>query len=86
MTERASFMLRAEFTNIFNRTGVNVPSVGNPFSAQTTDPATGFTTGGFGYISPAAVGGSNTNPAAAGTASFATPSPRSATIVARVQF
>ena len=85
MTERASFMLRAEFTNIFNRTGLNVPSVANPFSAQTRDKD-GFTTGGFGYISPAAIGGSNTNPAAAGTASFATPPPRSATIVARVQF
>ena len=85
ISERANFMLRGEFTNIFNRTGVNVPSVGNPFSAQTRDKD-GFTTGGFGYISPAAVGGSNTNPAAAGAASFATPSPRSATIVARVQF
>jgi len=85
MTERATFMLRAEFTNIFNRTGLNVPSVANPFSAQTRDKD-GFSTGGFGYISPAAVGGSNTNPAAAGTASFATPPPRSTTIVARVQF
>ena len=85
MTERATFTLRAEFTNIFNRTGLNVPSVANPFSAQTRDKD-GFSTGGFGYISPAAVGGSNTNPAAAGTASFATPPPRSTTIVARVQF
>jgi hypothetical protein len=85
MGERVSLMLRAEFTNIFNRTGVNVPSVANPFSSQTRD-ANGLTTAGFGYISPAAVGGSNTNPAAAGAASFATPPPRSGTIVARVQF
>jgi len=84
--ERASFMLRAEFTNIFNRMGVNVPSVANPFSTQTTDQKTGFTTGGWGYISPAAVGGSNTNPAAAGMASFPTPPPRAATLVARFQF
>jgi hypothetical protein len=84
--ERASLMLRAEFTNIFNRMGLNVPSVTNPSSTQTTDPKTGFTTGGWGYISPAAVGGSNTNPAAAGMASFATPPPRAATIVARFQF
>ncbi|PYS49135.1 MAG: hypothetical protein DMG13_24050 [Acidobacteria bacterium] len=84
--ERASFMLRAEFTNIFNRMGVNVPSVANPFSTQTTDQKTGFTTGGWGYVSPAAVGGSNTNPAAAGMASFPTPPPRAATLVARFQF
>ena len=83
--EKASFLLRAEFTNIFNRTGINVPSVANPFSTPTRD-GNNFTTGGFGYISPAAMGGSNTNPAAAGAASFATPPPRSATIVARVQF
>src|SRR5262249_38433879 len=83
--ERASLLLRAELRNIFNRTGLNVPSVANPLSTQTRD-ANGFTTGGWGYISPAAVGGSNTNPAAAGAASFATPPPRSGTIVARVQF
>ena len=83
--ERASFMLRAEFTNIFNRMGVNVPTFTNPFATQTQDKD-GFTTGGFGYISPAAVSGSNTNPAAAGMASFPTPPPRAATIVARFQF
>ena len=86
MGEKVSLLLRAEFTNIFNRTGINPPSVANPLSTQTTDSVTGFTTGGFGYISTAAVGGSNTNPAAAGTASFATPPPRSGTIVARLQF
>jgi hypothetical protein len=85
MGERVSLMVRAEFTNILNRTGVNVPSAGNPFSTQTRD-ANGFTTGGFGYISPAAVGGSNTSPAAAGAASFATPAPRQGTIVARLTF
>jgi hypothetical protein len=78
-------MLRAEFTNIFNRTGVNVPSATNPFATQTRDP-NGFTTAGFGYISPAPIGGNNTSPAAAGAASFATPSPRQGTIVARFQF
>lgn len=83
--EKTSFMLRAEFTNIFNRAGINVPSAANPFSTQTIDKD-GFTTGGFGYISPAAVGGSNTNPAAAGAANFATPPPRQGTIVARLQF
>jgi len=79
-------MIRAEFTNIFNRTGLNVPTATNPFATPTTDKVTGFTTGGFGYISPAAVGGSNTNPAAATAATFPTPPPRQGTIVARLQF
>jgi hypothetical protein len=83
--ERASLTIRAEFTNIFNRIGLNVPTLTNPFSAQTID-RDGYTTGGFGYISPAAVGGSNTNPAAASAATFATPTPRQGTIVARLQF
>jgi hypothetical protein len=85
MGERVSLMIRAEFTNIFNRTGINVPSATNAFSTQTRDKD-GFTSGGFGYISPAAVGGSNNSPAAAGAASFATPPPRQGTIVARLQF
>ncbi len=84
--ERASLTIRAEFTNIFNRTGLNVPTQTGPFSTQTVDKVTGFTTGGFGYISPAAVGGSNTNPAAASAATFGTPPPRQGTIVARLQF
>src|SRR5262249_15246618 len=73
MGERVSLLLRAEFTNIFNRTGLNPPSVQNPLSTQTIDSVTGFTSGGWGYINTAPVGGSNTNPAAAGAASFATP-------------
>jgi hypothetical protein len=87
--ERASLTIRAEFTNMFNRTGINLPtgpSLMTASATQTTDPATGFTSGGFGYISTAAVGGSNTNPAAAGTAMFPTPPPRQGTIVARIQF
>jgi hypothetical protein len=83
--ERATLTIRAEFTNIFNRIGLNVPTQTNPFSAQTVD-RDGYTTGGFGYISPAAVGGSNTNPAAASAATFATPTPRQGTIVMRLQF
>src|SRR5262249_50943768 len=33
--ERASLQIRAEFTNIFNRTGLNVPTNGNAFATQT---------------------------------------------------
>ena len=82
--ERVSLMLRAEFTNIFNRTGLNVPTSANAFATQTTN--NGLTTGGFGYISPAAVGGNGTNPAAATAGTFATPTPRQGTLVIRVQF
>jgi len=84
--ERASLMIRAEFTNIFNRTGINVPTAMTATATQTTDKDTGFTSGGFGYISTAAVGGSNANPAAAGAAMLPTPPPRQGTIVARIQF
>src|SRR5207237_8801029 len=38
--ERATLMLRAEFTNIFNRTGINVPSFTAPLSTPTTDRLT----------------------------------------------
>ena len=40
--------VRAEFTNIFNRTEVNNPSSTNPQSAQTS--TNGQTTAGFGFI------------------------------------
>ena len=82
--ERASLMIRAEFTNIFNRTGLNYPTSTNAFATQTM--ANGLTTGGFGYINPAAVGGNGTNPAAATTGMFATPPPRQGTLVIRFQF
>jgi hypothetical protein len=82
--ERVSVMLRAEFSNIFNRTGLNIPTSGNAFATQTTK--NGLTTGGFGYISPAAAGGNGTNPAAATAGTFATPPPRQGTLVLRVQF
>jgi hypothetical protein len=84
MKERASVQIRAEFSNIFNRTGINVPSFTNAFATQTR--VNGQATGGFGYISPAAVGGAASNPAAASTATFATPPPRQGTLVLRLQF
>jgi hypothetical protein len=41
--ERASVNLRAEFTNVFNRTEMNNPTVSNALATQTA-------TGGFGFI------------------------------------
>jgi hypothetical protein len=46
--ERASVQIRAEFTNIFNRTEQNNPTVTNPLATQTS--VAGQTTAGFGYI------------------------------------
>ena len=82
--ERASIQIRAEFSNIFNRAGINVPTATNAFATQTR--LNGQTTGGFGYISSAAVGGAASNPAAASAATFATPPPRQGTLVVRLQF
>ncbi|HEX5430629.1 MAG TPA: TonB-dependent receptor, partial [Bryobacteraceae bacterium] len=48
ITEKASLQIRAEFTNIFNRTEANDPSSTNALSTQTTKG--GVTTAGFGYI------------------------------------
>lgn len=48
--ERATLQIRAEFTNIFNRTEVNTPTSTNAAASQLTS-ATGQTTSGFGYIS-----------------------------------
>jgi len=47
--ERANLQIRAEFTNIFNRTEMSNPNVTNPLATQTRNAA-GQTTAGFGYI------------------------------------
>jgi hypothetical protein len=47
--ERMNLQIRAEFTNIFNRTEMSNPTVTNPLATQTKSPA-GQTTAGFGYI------------------------------------
>ena len=46
--EKATLQVRAEFTNIFNRTEVNNPTSTNALATQTR--ANGQTTAGFGYI------------------------------------
>jgi len=47
--ERATLQIRAEFTNIFNRTQPNNPTSNNALATQTKNPA-GQTTAGFGYV------------------------------------
>ena len=52
--ERANLQIRAEFTNIFNRTEMSNPTATNPLATQTTN-ASGQTTAGFGYINTGTV-------------------------------
>jgi Carboxypeptidase regulatory-like domain len=52
--ERTNLQIRAEFTNIFNRTEFNNPTAVNGTATQTTT-ATGQTTAGFGYINTGTV-------------------------------
>ena len=49
MKERASLQIRAEFTNVFNRTEPQNPTATNALATQTR-LASGQTTAGFGYI------------------------------------
>jgi len=52
--ERASFQIRGEFTNVFNRTEPVNPTATNALATQSTNNA-GQTTAGFGYINTATV-------------------------------
>jgi hypothetical protein len=47
--ERASLQIRAEFTNMFNRTEMNNPTATNPLATPTRNNA-GQTISGYGYI------------------------------------
>ena len=55
--ERASFSIRAEFFNAFNRIILPQPSTGNPLQTQTRNPQTGVPTAGYGRIDATAVSG-----------------------------
>ncbi|MBV9504904.1 MAG: carboxypeptidase regulatory-like domain-containing protein [Acidobacteriia bacterium] len=72
--ERFNLQIRAEFTNIFNRTEPNNPTATNAFATQTRS-LNGNTAGGFGSII------TNTT---TGAVTFA--GPRQGTLVARFQF
>jgi hypothetical protein len=48
--EGKNLQIRAEFSNIFNRTQVNDPTSTNAGATQTTSSVTGQTTAGFGFI------------------------------------
>ena len=50
--ERISLNVRAEFTNIFNRTYLNNPAIGGPGVSPQTAPVCKLATGGNGACSP----------------------------------
>ncbi|HEY4360994.1 MAG TPA: TonB-dependent receptor [Bryobacteraceae bacterium] len=52
--EKANLQVRAEFTNVFNRTEVNNPTSTNALATQTRNSA-GQTTAGFGFVNTATV-------------------------------
>ena len=54
ITEKTSLQIRAEFTNVFNRTEAPSPTSTNALATQTTNAA-GQTTAGFGFINLATV-------------------------------
>src|SRR5262249_29511639 len=74
--ERASFNVRMEVSNIFNRAQMPNPSVSNAQQSQTKNGA-GIATAGFGFIATATTGAST---------SVGTPTSRQGAIVARLVF
>jgi len=83
--ERMVFSIRAEFTNIFNRTQIGNPSTVNPAGALTRNQA-GQLTGGFGVINLTVP--INTAPSilANGVVGQLYSAPRQGTIIARFTF
>jgi hypothetical protein len=54
--ERYALEIRAEFTNIFNRTVLPNPTSTNAGQAKVFDPATGLPSSGFGFINTTQAG------------------------------
>jgi hypothetical protein len=77
--ERMTLNIRAEFTNIFNRSLVGDPATAN-FLAQVTHLPNGNISGGFGTIN------ATSSPTGTSTAALVNLSPRNGTLVARFIF
>jgi hypothetical protein len=88
ITERVMFSVRAEFSNILNRTEIGNPAITNPTAPLTKNPQTGQLSGGFGTYTLSTVPrgqtpSGTTNSLAVGQLYSL---PRQGTIVARIQF
>jgi hypothetical protein len=77
--------VRAEFSNIFNRTQIGNPVTSNPLGALTRD-AQGRITGGFGGINDVVALGSTPSTTSNGVVGQLYQQPRQGTIVARITF
>jgi hypothetical protein len=55
ITERVNLEIRAEFTNIFNRTEKSNPTATNAAATQVSNPTTGKPISGFGYVNTGAI-------------------------------
>jgi hypothetical protein len=78
VTERVTFNVRAEFTNVFNRAIINDPTATNPAAPQTLVAGSAQTQAGFGFINNATLN--------QGTFATGGGQPRQGQLVGRFQF
>jgi hypothetical protein len=78
--------VRAEFSNIFNRTQIGNPVTTNPLGGLTRDKVTGYVNGGFGGINDVVSTGGTPSFTQNGNVGQLYQQPRQGTIVARITF
>ena len=78
--------VRAEFSNIFNRTQIGNPVTTNPAGGLTRDKVTGYVNGGFGGINDVVAVGATPSFTQNGNVGQLYQQPRQGTIVARITF
>jgi hypothetical protein len=87
--EGKTFQIRADFTNIFNRTQIGNPITSNPLGAPTTGKAPNGSpayTGGFGVINDVVAVGAFPGTTSNGVVGQLYQQPRSGTLIARFTF
>jgi hypothetical protein len=83
--ESMVFSIRAEFTNIFNRTQIGNPVTSNPAGGLTRNPS-GYLTGGFGVINLVEAVNVAPSTTANGVVGALYAAPRQGTLIARFTF
>jgi hypothetical protein len=82
---RYSFQIRADFTNIFNRTQIGNPSTSNPLAAPTKN-SLGQYNGGFGIVNTTVSNGAVPSITSNGIVGQLYQAPRSGTLIGRFTF
>jgi hypothetical protein len=82
---RYNFQIRADFTNIFNRTQIGNPITSNPLGAPTKNNL-GQYNGGFGIINTTVANGAVPSITSNGVVGQLYQAPRSGTLIARFTF